>query len=82
LLGSVGVKLDTVAQHLSTAGDYFECHGIANTRVNGRGRSPWELEESTDSLGFGQWQRIEAETTFALKAQGWAPFSEKPAIVT
>ena len=34
LLGAVGIKLDTVAKHLSTAGDNLERHAIANTRVD------------------------------------------------
>jgi hypothetical protein len=35
LLGPVGVKLDSVANHLSTTGDSLERHAIANTWVNG-----------------------------------------------
>jgi hypothetical protein len=33
-------------------------------------------------MGFGQWQREEAESTFALEAQGWAPFSKECVHVT
>jgi hypothetical protein len=53
LLGAVGIKLDTVAKHLSTAGDNLERHAIANTRVDRGRRSAWEHEESTNPLGFG-----------------------------
>ena len=34
-------------------------------------------EESANPLGFGQWQRVEAETTFALEAQCGPPFFEE-----
>ena len=34
LLGAVGIKLDTIAKHLSTAGDNLERHAIANARVD------------------------------------------------
>jgi hypothetical protein len=40
------------------------------------------MEEPGNPLGFGQWQWVEAESTFALKAQGWAPFSEEFVRVT
>jgi hypothetical protein len=77
LFGAIGIKLNTVAKDLSTARDDFERDAIANTRVDCGRRSAWELEESANPLGFRQWQRVEAETTFALEAQGWAPFSEE-----
>ena len=34
LLGPVGIKLDAITKHLSTAGDYRERHAIPNARVN------------------------------------------------
>jgi hypothetical protein len=70
LLGSVGIKLDAVPNKLSTAGENFERHAIANAGVDSGGRIAWELEEPPDQKGFGQWQRVEAESTFALEAQG------------
>jgi hypothetical protein len=77
LLGAVGVKLDSVAKHIGAGGDRLEGDTIANTRVD-RGRGLiWEQNESANPLGLGQGQRVEAESTFALKAQGWAPFSEE-----
>jgi hypothetical protein len=77
LLGPVRIKLDTVAKHLSTAGDGFERDAIANTGVNGGRWSPWKPEEPSNSLGVGQWQRVEGESTFALETQGWAPLFEE-----
>jgi hypothetical protein len=75
LLSAIGIKLNAVGQHLSATSDNLECNAIANTRVD-RGRwSNWKLEEPANQLGFGQWQGIESETTFALKTKGWAPFS-------
>jgi hypothetical protein len=77
LLGPVGIKLDAVAKHLSTIGDNFECHAIANARVD-RGRwSIWEQEESANPLGFRQGQRVEPESALALKAHKDLPFSEE-----
>jgi len=76
LLGPVCIKLNAIAKHLSTAGDGSKRDAIANTGVNcGRGSSNRKLEEAPNSLGFGQWQRVEAKTTFALEAHWWAPFS-------
>jgi hypothetical protein len=34
-------------------------------------------EKSTNPLGFGQWQRVEAKTTLALKAHGRDPLVKK-----
>jgi hypothetical protein len=76
LLRTEGIELDTVAKHLSTVGDNLERHAIANTGVNGGRRGIWKAKESANPLGFGQWQRVEAEPTFALKAHTKAPFSE------
>jgi hypothetical protein len=54
LIGTVGIKLDTIAKHLSTAGDNLEGHAIANTRVD-RGRwSIWKPEEPANLLALGQ----------------------------
>ena len=50
LLGAVGVKLDTVTKNFSAAGDNLECRAIANTRVERRRRSTWELEESANPV--------------------------------
>jgi hypothetical protein len=69
LLGPIGIQLNTVAQRISTAGDNLERHAIASTRVNRGRRSAWELQKLANSLGFGEWKRVEAETTFALEAQ-------------
>jgi hypothetical protein len=56
LLGSVGIKLDAVPNKLSTAGENFERHAIANAGVNcGRWSSIWKPEESANPLGFGMW---------------------------
>jgi hypothetical protein len=68
LLGAVGIKLNTVAKHLSAAGDNLERHAIANAGVDCGRWSTWKLKEPVNSLGFGQWQGVETETTFALKA--------------
>jgi hypothetical protein len=70
LLSAEGIKLNTVAKNLSTICDNLERHAITNTRVDRGRRRARELEEPPNSLGFGQWQRVEAETTFALEAQG------------
>jgi hypothetical protein len=77
LVGTVGVQLDTVAKHLSAAGDNLECRAIANTRVERRRRSAWELQEAANPLRFGKWQRVESETAFALEAQCGPPFFEE-----
>jgi hypothetical protein len=77
LLSAISIKLDAVAKYLSTVGDGLERHAIANTRVDCGRWSIWKLEEPVNPLGFGQWQRVETETTFALEAQDWAPFSEE-----
>jgi hypothetical protein len=53
LLGAVGIKLNAIANNLSTLGDNLERHAIANTRVDRGRRSAWEHEESTNPLGFG-----------------------------
>jgi hypothetical protein len=68
LIGSVGIKLNAVAKDLSIAGDRLKRHAIANTRVECGQGSAWELEEPANPLGLGQWQRVESESTFALKA--------------
>ena len=82
LFGAVGVKLNAIAKHVSATGDCLKGHAIANTRVD-RGRwSAGELEEIANSLGFRQWQRVEPETTFALKTRRRAPFSRTPICVT
>jgi hypothetical protein len=70
LLSAIGIKLNTVAKHLSTVGDCLERHAIANTGIKCRRRLVWEQEKPANPLGFGQGQRVEAESTFALKAQG------------
>ena len=54
----------------------LERHAIANARVDCGGGLIGKQEKSTNPVGLGQWQGIEAESTFALKAQRWAPFSE------
>jgi hypothetical protein len=77
LLSAVGIKLNAVAKHLGSTCNSLERHAIANAGVDCGRRSIWKAEESANRLGFGQWQRVEAESTFALKAQGWAPFSEE-----
>ena len=76
LLSAIGIKLNAVANDLSTAGDNVERQAIANTRINRGGRSVWERDKPANTLGFGQWKRVEAESTFALKTQVWAPFLE------
>jgi hypothetical protein len=77
LLGPVGIQLNAVAKHLSTVGDNLERHAIANTWVDCRRLRIWKAEESANTLGFGHWQRVKAEATFALKTQMRAPFSEE-----
>jgi hypothetical protein len=78
LLGPVGIKLNAVAKHLSTTGDSLECHAIANAGVDYGRWSIWKLKEQANSLGFEQWQRVEAESAFALETHEWPPFSEAP----
>jgi hypothetical protein len=77
LLSPKSIKFDAITKHVSTVGYSLERHTIANTRIDCGRWSPWEVEESADSLGFGQWQWVETESTFALEAQGRAPFSDK-----
>jgi hypothetical protein len=55
----------------------LECHAISSAGVDCGRWSIWKAEESANPLGFGQWQREEPESTFALEAQWWAPFSEE-----
>jgi hypothetical protein len=74
LLSAVGIKLNAVSKDRSTAGDRLEGHAIAGAGIERRRWSTWEHEESANPLGFGQWKRVEAESTFALKAQGRASF--------
>jgi DNA-directed RNA polymerase subunit omega len=78
LLSAIGIKLNTVAKHLSTVGDNLERRAIANTRVDRGRRSAWELEKPANPLGFGQWQWVETKPTFADKAHWGPPFSEEP----
>jgi len=68
LLGAVSVKLNAIAKHLSTIRDGLKRRPVANTRVDRRRGSIWELEESANPMGFGKWYRVEAQTAFALKA--------------
>jgi hypothetical protein len=70
LFGAIGIKLNTVAKDLSTARDDFERDAIANAGVYRRRGLIGKQEKSANPLGFRQWQRVEAETTFADKAQG------------
>jgi len=53
LLSVVGIKLDTVAEYLGTAGDRLEGHAIANAGVDCGGWSMWKLDESANPQGFG-----------------------------
>jgi hypothetical protein len=53
LLSPIGIKLDTIAKHLSTAGDNLERHATANTWVDCRRRSSWKADELSNLLGFG-----------------------------
>jgi hypothetical protein len=76
LLCSIGIEFDSVVKHLTVTGDGFERNAIADAGVNG-GRRIWKAQEATNSLGFGEWQRVKAESAFALKSQGRTPFSEK-----
>jgi len=73
LVGTVGIKLNAVAKHVGTAGDRLERHAIADARVDRR-RRVWKQQESANPLGFGQWQRVEAESTLSLEAQMKPPF--------
>jgi hypothetical protein len=77
LIRAVSIKLDAIAKHFSTVSDGLKRHAIANTRVDCGRRGIWKPEEPANPLGFGQGQREESESTFALKAHGKAPFSEE-----
>jgi hypothetical protein len=70
LLGAVGIKLDAVAKHLRTISDNLERHAIADTGIERRRGLVWEQEKPANPLCLGQGQRVEAESTFALKAHG------------
>jgi len=74
LLGPIGIKLNAKAKHVATVGDRLEGNAIANAGIKCRGGLVREQYESADPLGFGQRQRVEAESGFALKAQGGASF--------
>jgi len=77
LLGAVGIKLNAIANNLSSVGGNLERHAIANARVDRGRRTIWKPEDSANPLGFGKWQRVESETTFALEAQFGPPFFEE-----
>jgi hypothetical protein len=70
LLSAEGIELNAGAKDRSVVGDSLERHAIANAGVDRGRRGIWKTKESTNSLGFRQWQRVETETTLALKAQG------------
>jgi hypothetical protein len=53
---TVGIKLNTVAEHLSTVGDNLERPAIADTGIKCRGGLVWEQEKPANPLGFGQGQ--------------------------
>jgi hypothetical protein len=55
LVGPVSIKLDAIAEHLSTVRDNIKRKAIANTRVDRGRRTIWKPEESANPLGFGQW---------------------------
>jgi hypothetical protein len=52
LLGSVGIKLNSVPKHLGTAGDNVKRHGIPNARVDCGRRLVRKPEELSNPLGF------------------------------
>jgi hypothetical protein len=54
LLSAVGIKLNTVTKHLSTAGDNLERLAIADTRVDRGRRQVRKQETPANPLGFGQ----------------------------
>jgi hypothetical protein len=73
LIGTVGIKLDAIAKHLSTVGDNLECHAIADTGIKCRRGLVWEQEKPANPQCLGQWQRVETKPTLADKAQKEPP---------
>jgi hypothetical protein len=76
LLGAVGIELDPIAKHIGITGDRLKRHTIADAGIKCRRGLVWEQEKPANPLAFGQWQRVETETTFALESHTKAPFSE------
>jgi hypothetical protein len=74
LLGAVGIKLDAIAKHLGSACNSLERDTIAGAGIKCRRGLVWEQEKPANPLSFGQGQRVEAESTFADKAQRGSPF--------